>query len=296
MLRAIKILRYLTPYQIKILLVLESHLKTHEYVPIELLAEELEENTEKVRTTLSKLHQMKIIKLQNLPYEGACLNFHGFDCLALEWLYQNRIISGIGSKIGVGKEADVYEAITPKNEIVAVKFHRLGRPSFKQTRRKRDYAKYAKVNWLIQSEIAAQREYTALKRAYYAGVSTPKPIAQNRHVVVMELIQGRLLSELIEPPEPEKLLMEILENIAKLYKAKIVHGDLSAFNITITPECKPIFIDFPQMVWKHKAQADALLERDVRNIVSYFKRKWDVKLSVEEALSIVKGYLKRNIN
>lgn len=118
--------------------------------------------------------------------------------------------------MGVGKEADVYEALTPEGELVAVKFHRLGRTSFRQTARVRSYLQ-EKAFWFIRSKVAARKEYEALKTLYRVGVAVTKPRAHNRHAILMDKITGTLY-KIKELPEPRKTLQKILENIALAYK------------------------------------------------------------------------------
>ena len=60
----------------------------------------------------------------------------GYDIIALRTLVDRNVLKGIGSKIGIGKESDIFDAITPKNDRVVIKFHRLGRISFRQVLRK----------------------------------------------------------------------------------------------------------------------------------------------------------------
>jgi hypothetical protein len=48
------------------------------------------------------------------------------------------ILEAFGKSLGIGKEADVYDALTPRNERVAVKFHRLGRISFVRRKERED--------------------------------------------------------------------------------------------------------------------------------------------------------------
>jgi RIO kinase 1 len=58
--------------------------------------------------------------------------------------------------------------------------------------------------------------------------------------------------------------------IKQLYdKAKLVHGDLSEYNIMI-PDGYPVLIDFGQAVTKEHPEARAFLERDIENINHYF--------------------------
>ncbi len=118
--------------------------------------------------------------------------------------------------LGVGKEADVYDALNSDGKRIAVKFHRLGRISFRQTRRKRGYTREHST-WLFQSHLAAEKEFQAMKLVYENGVSVPEPISHNRHVIAMGMIEGAQLSKYKDIGKPEKVLREILRNIRKTY-------------------------------------------------------------------------------
>jgi tRNA-dihydrouridine synthase len=70
------------------------------------------------------------------------------------------------------------------------------------------------------------------KLAYKHKVAVPEPISQNRHAIVMGVIEGAELSKWKELENPAKVLLEILINIQKAYlEADIVHADLSDYNI-----------------------------------------------------------------
>ena len=42
----------------------------------------------------------------------------GYDILALRTLFQKKIVSALGDKIGIGKESDIYIAATPEGKQV----------------------------------------------------------------------------------------------------------------------------------------------------------------------------------
>jgi len=171
-----------------------------------------------------------------------------------------------------------------------VKFHRLGRTSFKQTKRKRGYVtKYTySPDWHQQSQIAAKKEYKALKILHSKGVAVPEPIKQNRHVLVMGMIEGAELYHYSELPKPQAVLKEVLVNIRKAYQeAGIIHADLSPYNIILQPNQRILIIDWPQYVTTKHPNAQQLLERDVRNVLIYF-RKQKLKIRLKEALAYVK--------
>jgi len=193
-------------------------------------------------------------------------------------LVQTDILASFGQSVGIGKEADVYEGQTPKDEVVAIKIHRLGRTSFRQTKRLRTYtADKHHLSWLYASRLAAEKEYEALETLYPLKVAVPKPYGQNRHIVVMSNIVGDDLFTIKELPRADKIFDTILKNIEQSYqKAQIIHGDLSEFNIIINPKLKPLIIDWPQ--WVSAAHPNALfyLERDVTNICNFFEKKYGI--------------------
>ncbi|MEM2688837.1 MAG: serine/threonine-protein kinase RIO2, partial [Candidatus Bathyarchaeia archaeon] len=200
------------------------------------------------------------------------------------------ILEAFGKPLGVGKEADVYDALTPTSERIAIKFHRLGRISFRQTRIKRGWTT-EDVNWLLRSRKAAEKEYQALKLVYPKGVAVPKPISQNRHAIAMGAIEGAELAEYHEIPKPEKVLKEILGNVRKAYlKAGVIHADLSEYNIILKPDNRILIIDWPQYVTKEHPNAQQLLRRDIENITNFFRRRHLLlEVDVDKALAYVTG-------
>ncbi len=191
----------------------------------------------------------------------------------------------------MGKEADVYDALTPENNRIAIKFHRLGRTSFRQTRRVRGYiAERRHISWLYQSRLAAEKEFQALRLLYPHGIALPKPLSQNRHVVAMGMIEGAELAAYKELPNPRTTLDEVLSNIRKAYvDACIIHADLSEYNILLKPNSHILIIDWPQYITRDHPSAERLLKRDIKNIVRFFRRKHKVKTKLEDALNYVKA-------
>jgi RIO kinase 2 len=172
-----------------------------------------------------------------------------------------------------------------------VKFHRLGRISFRQTRRKRDYvAERSHISWLYQSRLAATKEFQALKLLYPARVAVPEPIRQNRHTIVMGMIEGAELYRYREIPEPKRIFAEILENIKKAYLgAEVIHADLSEYNVILQPDMHVLIIDWPQYVTKNHPNAEQLLRRDLQNILTFFRKKRLLKADLTEVLAYVTG-------
>jgi RIO kinase 2 len=238
---------------------------------------------------LNRLYRNDLIYRQSDPYLGYLMNYTAYDLLALNAVVKAKLIDFLGPSIGVGKEADVFEGVTSEEVTVAVKFHRLGRTSFRDTKRKREYlAEKRHTSWLHQSRLAAEFEFKALQLMYDVGVSVPKPIHQNRHVIIMEFINGVQLSDIISLEDPEEFLMGILDNMKIVYKAGVIHTDLSEYNILIDEDGRDWIIDWPQYISKDHHNAEEILARDIGNVAYYFQRKHGTSMSNQEAVEYVK--------
>ncbi len=289
---AVKVFREIESEDFRILNIIESAMSKREYVPTEQIQKYARLPLERVQFTLDKLHKLGLIYRTKGAYVGYTLNYAGYDCLAINNLVKANIIDSFGQILGVGKEADVYDALSPAGQRIAVKFHRLGRISFRQTRRKRGYAR-EHTTWLFQSHIAAEREFQAMQLVYKNGVSVPEPISHNRHVIAMGMIEGAELSKYSEIGKPEKILKEILRNVRKAYlKARVIHSDLSEYNIILRPDGHILIIDWPQYVMADHPNAEELLMRDLNNILAFFGRRFNLKVATEEACNYVTGMIR----
>jgi RIO kinase 1 len=139
----------------------------------------------------------------------------------------------------------------------------------------------------------AQKEYRNLGEAYAAKVRVPKPIAVKSNVVIMEFIgeEGVSAPSLKEqPPEDaEKVYKVIVTFLKRLYqKAKLVHGDLSEYNIMIW-RGKPVVFDVSQSVSIQHPLADFMLRRDLTNVNKYFRRQNVDVIPDEELYKLVVG-------
>ena len=286
---AVQVFRKLENEDLRVLQVIETAMSKHGFVPKEMIAKFAKFSLEETDFRLGRLGKFRLIRRMKGAYVGYSLNYAGYDCLAINAFVKAEVLEAFGKSLGVGKEADVYDALNPKSERIAVKFHRLGRISFRQTMRKRGYTT-ERAGWLFQSRLAAEKEFQGLKLVFSHGVAVPEPLSQSRHVLVMGMIEGAELAEYKEIPAPKKVLKEILRNIRKAYlKAGVVHADLSEYNVILKPDRRILIIDWPQYVTKEHPNAQQLLTRDVENILRFFRRKHMVKAELEENLAYVTG-------
>jgi RIO kinase 2 len=288
---AVRVFRDLRTEDLRVLQAIETAMSEHEYVSKEQIAKftklDLARDTD---FRINRLSRLGLINSTGGAYTGYTLNYAGYDCLAINALVKGGVLEAFGKPLGVGKEADVYDALTPRGVRIAVKFHRLGRTSFRQTRRKRSYVPQPSAGWLYQSRLAAEKEYEALKLLYPFKVAVPEPIAQNRHVIVMGIIEGGELANWKTIPRPERVLREILRNVRKAYlKAGIIHADLSEYNILLKPNRHILIIDWPQYVTREHPNAEDLLARDVKNVLQYFRRKHRLDAGLNESIEYVVG-------
>lgn len=183
------------------------------------------------------------------------------------------------SPISVGKESNVFSAITKDGDYLAAKVYRVnvcdfkrmytyirGDPRFRDLNNQRRKVIYA---W-------AQREYRNLMICRDVGVSAPKPIAVRANVLVMEFIGKKNVPALKLKDNPasnvKKFAKETIKEMKLMYKHDLVHGDLSEFNI-LNYNDKPVLIDFSHGVRLNYPGVFELLKRDVVNVCNYFNRK-----------------------
>jgi len=212
-----------------------------------------------------------------------------FDMLNSGVFYE---LNGVVSS---GKEARVYWGTDKEGKDLAVKIYLTSSAEFKKGMHKyiEGDPRFKDVKHDTRSLMAvwAQKEFRNLKEATDAKVRVPKPIAVKSNVVVMEFIgeKGVSAPSLKEQPpiNPERIYNIIVTSIKRLYqKAKIVHGDLSEYNIMMW-KGKPVVFDMSQSVSIQHPLADELLVRDLTNVNRFFSRLNVEVISVEELHKMV---------
>lgn len=278
-------LKALTPEDLRVLGTVERRMARYLYVPVEEIAKFSGLELDKVVLVTKKLNSLGLLKRRLGSYAGFILTSRGYDCLALNALAKRGVLEVIGaSPIGRGKESDVYPAKTPAGRLVAAKFHRVGRTSFRQTRRLRAYVgERSHISWLYQSRLAAKSEFEALRILHKARVAVPEPIDWNRHVVVCSYVEGVELSTCPPLDDPLAFRDLLLEEVAGAYRAGVVHGDLSEYNVLVAGG-KPVLFDWPQWISSSHSSAPSYLRRDVKNILKFFKRKYYLEYGLDEVL------------
>lgn len=223
--------------------------------------------------------------------------------MALNAHQKQKCVYSVGNQIGVGKESDIVVVAHSTGAQRILKIHRLGRISFRTVKTNRDYLRHRNTgSWMYMSRLAAMKEFAFMKALRENGFSVPEPIAQNRHTIVMSLIDAFPLRQIAEVPNPAALYSELMDMILELARFGLIHGDFNEFNILIKeiPEpseegkeventdsekqekirLEPVLIDFPQMVSIDHSNAEMYFDRDVNCIKRYFKRKFHFESDV----------------
>ncbi len=285
---AAKALRELEPEDWAVLHAIERSISGHESVSLKTIEAESKLHRDQVEFRLGRLNYIGFVMGTRF---GFILNTAGLDAIALNSLVKRNLVSGMGKSIGMGKESDVFEALNDSGKKLVIKFYRIGRVSFRSTRRSRSYTSPENQHqWLSINIAAAQSEAVGLKKAQEAGIDVPELVARDRHAVLMSEIEGTMLFKCTteDIKKPKRLLKKIFEDIRKAYGADMINGDISEFNILFDGEV-PWIIDWPQFVPVSHANAQEMLKRDVENAGSFFVRKFELKYSLDEAIEYVKG-------
>jgi RIO kinase 1 len=254
-----------------------------------------EESEKKFDTSIDQLEKKKIdykrMKKIDQSKKRAVIEsvFDERTIFLLSKLLVNGQLERVEGVISAGKEANVYLAYDTSGKEVAIKIYKIDSNT---SRWMRNYIvgdpRFKKIPHNISKIIFlwASKEFKNLKRAYRVGLTVPKPIYIRNNILIMEYIgfesiPAPLLKDIRMPKEPLNLFSEILSFIKQLYKkAKLVHGDLSEFNILYHNQ-KPVIIDISQAVSIQHPKAEVYLARDIKNIFNFFA-KLGIKISDPE--------------
>ncbi|CAL6087071.1 RIO_kinase 2 [Hexamita inflata] len=217
---------------LRVLQAMEQGMRNHDYVPVVLIQQI--SNISSVAIYLGDLHRLKLVACKN--HTTYTLTYLGFDYLALTVLSKRGIFDIVGSRVGVGKEADVYIATNSKtHKTVALKFHKLGLSSFKKAKEKRNYLEHRQnASWMHMSRLSAMREFGFLA-TLQDNFDSPKALSLNRHCVVMEFIPGFKMACLrgLSPEWANDLGWNVWWKMVELLRRGVIHGDMNEYNIIV---------------------------------------------------------------
>ena len=209
-----------------------------------------------------------------------------FDARTIELLQKmlrNRKIKEIVGIISQGKEANVYFGYSGDDIPIAIKIYKVdiqsakwmvkyikGDPRFKKTGTSPDKIIFT---W-------CQKEFRNLRQINRAGIKCPKPLFFDKNILVMTFIGEyngtpalKLKDALGEIKSPLEEFDKTINYMIQMYqKAKVVHADLSEFNILYFKN-EQYIIDVSQAVDSYShPKALEFLARDLKNVFTFYKK------------------------
>ena len=188
-------------------------------------------------------------------------------------------VKRIVREVAAGKESRVYLGVSPDGKPLAVKVYFIESTSFrghlKYVKGDHRFRSFKEKAWSIAT-LWCWKEFRNLHRAYRAGVKVPAPIDYEGNVLVMEFVgdcfkPAPTIKE-YPPNDMNKALSLILKYMSLLWKkARLVHGDLSEYNI-LNHSNELYIIDWSAAVETAHPKAETLLLNDLKNIVKFFSR------------------------
>ena len=264
------IVKQLPNLDYRVLKIFVSSIKHHEIINNYNILSYSNLHKDRIDYALQNLLKLKLITKTD---KGFKLLTAGLDVYALKLLVDSGII------LGIGKESDVIEAISETHQPRAVKFFRIGRISFTDTKRKRSLEKNKNVtSWLLINIEAAKREYDFLVKLKSTKMNITTPYFRSMHSIVMDRINGLPLIQIRNLPNPIEIFYKVFEQMRIAYNENVINGDVSEYNILLDENQDIWIIDWPQAVTLEHPNAEFLLRRDLHNIIRYFRRKYDLNL------------------
>ncbi|KAI8850262.1 RIO1-domain-containing protein [Chytridium lagenaria] len=288
----VKLLRYMSQDEFRVLTATEMGSRNHEVVPSSLIASIAALKRGGVGKCLSSLAKNTLVSREaNVKYEGYRLTYGGYDYLALRTLSKRGSVYSVGNQIGVGKESDIYIVADEEGNQRVLKLHRLGRTSFRTVKANRDYLKHRSTgSWLYLARLAAMKEFAFMKVLHANGFPVPTPYDCNRHCIVMSLIDAYPLCQ----------IRDLMDLIVRLACSGLIHGDFNEFNLLITnddqpsslisrkwfpplirtPKCTyiPVFVDI--VGYAYFLAGVRYFNRDVDCIRTFFRRRFQYESTI----------------
>ncbi|KAL6582860.1 hypothetical protein OROMI_004938 [Orobanche minor] len=217
---------------------------------------------------------------------------------AISKMLNHGIFDYIYGCISTGKEANVYHATKSDGPELAVKVYKTSVLVFKDRsryllgNRRFDYG-FNKHNPRQMVKIWAEKEMRNLMRLKAAGVRCPSPLHLRLHVLVMEFIgkwgwaAPRLKDANLSRDRLRESYLEIILAMRTMYqKCKLVHGDLSEYNI-LYYEGQLYIIDVSQSVDLDHPLALDFLREDIVHVSDFFKKNGVAVMAVRELFDFI---------
>jgi len=214
--------------------------------------------------------------------------------MTLSRLINNGIISYVNGAVGAGKESQLYWAVDPFGNDLAVKIYLVTTSNFKK---RYPYLigdpRFTRIKSGTRSlvELWARKEFRNLSKSFNCEIPCPEPITVVKNILVMKFVgtNGVPSPTLVESEVDYADYEKTITIISDLYKkAELVHADLSEYNIFNTKE-GPVVFDFGSAIDIRHPKTKEFLERDISNITKFFVKRG---LTVDNPIDVFKRVTK----
>ncbi|GBC73302.1 3-deoxy-D-manno-octulosonic acid kinase [archaeon HR04] len=214
--------------------------------------------------------------------------------LTLYTIMNSGYLAYLNGVVASGKESRVYWGVAEDGSDIAVKIYLVATAEF---RHRLQYIvgdpRFKRVKRGIRNIVMlwARKEFKNLSRAYSSGVSVPKPIYVKDNVLLMEFIgsDGIPAPTLNQCNVCKEHYEQVIDNIIKLYRdARLVHADLSEFNIFLHNGDRIVIFDFGSAVDVKHPNAQEFLLRDMMNVNRFFSKQGVEVHDINYLLSIIR--------
>ncbi|CAL1546050.1 unnamed protein product [Lymnaea stagnalis] len=204
----------------------------------------------------------------------------------------------INGAISTGKEANVYHATAKDGTDKALKIYKTSILIFKDRDRYvtgefRFRHGYCKSNPRKMVRLWAEKEMRNLTRMFKAQIPCPEPILLKNNVLLMDFIgENGVAAPLLKDAQfneskARELYLDIILMVRKLYhECKLIHGDLSEFNLLYC-KGKAYIIDVSQSVEHDHPHAMEFLRKDITNITDFFRKRNVPTMTIKELFEFV---------
>ena len=198
--------------------------------------------------------------------------------MTLYRMITDHVIAYVNGSISAGKESVVFWGVADDDTDIALKIYLVSTSNFKK---REPYLtgdprfRHVKKGTRNLVYLWAKKEYRNLSQCYDAGIPVPRPLYVTNNVLAMDFVgvNGSPCRSLLVSNVEQNDYEQAISLIQDIYdKAKLVHGDVSEYNIFKTDDGLVVF-DLGSAVDLRHPNSKEFLKRDINNITRFFKKK-----------------------
>ena len=197
--------------------------------------------------------------------------------MTLYKMITDHVISYVNGSVSAGKESVLFWGVGDDGQDIALKIYLVSTTNFKKREPyilgdpRFSHLKKGTKNLVY---LWAKKEFKNLTLLYDAGIPVPKPLHVTNNVLAMEFIgsSGTPAKSLLYCTVDSDDYTQAISLVRDIYKARLVHGDFSEYNIFKTAKGLIVF-DLGSGVDIRHPNAQEFLKRDINNIGRFFQRR-----------------------